>query len=253
MPNSPQTIAEVVAELTSIIQASIAAPSRIGYFAALYRRVTETVGARLESFDDPERMERFDVIFASRYLDALRSFEAGGPPTRSWQVAFEATSDRNAIILQHLILGMNAHINLDLGIAAARVAPGAELRGLKGDFLKINALLASLVPAVIEEVGAVSPLIGMISQVLGPTDDDQIANFSLDAARDWAWHVAETLAPLPPADQDRVIDLLDKTVAGFARHLRYPDPILAALYRVIRSQETDSIPEVIAVLATPTA
>ena len=253
MPTPPQTIPEVIADLTSIIDASIKAPSRLGYFAALYRRVTAAVEANLSSFDDPERMARFDVAFASRYLDALRTFQAGGRPTRSWQVAFDAASDSSAIILQHLILGMNAHINLDLGIAAARIAPGAQLPGLRGDFLKINALLAALVPAVVEELGTVSPLIGLISQVLGPTDDDRIANFSLSAARDWAWHVAETLAPLGPVAQAEVIALLDRTVAGFGRHLWHPDPVLAAVYQVIRSQETDSITEVIAVLAAPSA
>jgi hypothetical protein len=247
----PATLDQVISELTAIVASSIVASSRIGYFAALYRRVTQTVRDQLAHFDDPARMERFDVVFAGRYLDALRTFREGGRPSASWRVAFSAAAESSPIALQHLILGMNAHINLDLGIAAARIAPGAALPGLKADFLRINALLGSLVPQVIEQVGTISPLIGLVTQVLGPTEDDRIANFSLTAARDWAWHVAKTLAPLDPARQAPVIDLLDRTTAVLGRQLRHPDPVLAALYRVIRSRETDSVAEVIEVLAAP--
>jgi hypothetical protein len=44
---------------------------------------------------------------------------------------------------------MNAHINLDLGIAAAQVAPGPALPALHTDFLCINAILASVVATVV--------------------------------------------------------------------------------------------------------
>ena len=71
---------------------------------------------------------------------------------------------------------------------------------------------------------AVSPLIDLLARVLGPTDDDRIANFSLSAARDWAWHVAQVLAPLPRAAQDAEIALLDRLVEGFGRQLWHPDP-----------------------------
>ena len=47
------------------------------------------------------------------------------------------------------MIGMNAHINLDLGIAAATVAPTpAELEALHADFNRINDVLARLVRIV---------------------------------------------------------------------------------------------------------
>ena len=43
-------------------------------------------------------------------------------------------------MLQHLLIGMNAHISLDLGIAAARTAPGEALpvltQGIDQDFFE---------------------------------------------------------------------------------------------------------------------
>ena len=245
----PDPIAPVIDRLTAIIAAAEAQASRIGYFAGLYRRVTIAVRDQIDSFEDPARMQRFDVTFASRYLDALAAWQAGQPCSSCWQVAFTATQSAQPIILQHLLLGMNAHINLDLGVAAARTSPGDQLPALRGDFLRINALLGGLVNTVVAELSQVSPLIGLVARVIGHQSDDEIANFGLGAARDFAWHVAESLAPLPLALQAPKIAVLDKIVAGFGRHLARPDDLLAAAYRVIRSAETASVPDVIRVLA----
>ena len=68
-------------------------------------------------------MERLDAIFAARYLEAVQQLWSGSVPSRSWRVAFDAATQPGPIVLQHLLLGMNAHINLDLSIAAARTSP----------------------------------------------------------------------------------------------------------------------------------
>ncbi len=109
---------------------------RAGYFAAMYRKVTIAVKDAIVAgrFEDGDRIARLDRVFAERYLDAHAVAEAGGRPSASWQVAFDADDRWRPIIIQHLLVGMNAHINLDLGIAAATVAPGADLAGLKSDF-----------------------------------------------------------------------------------------------------------------------
>jgi hypothetical protein len=247
--NPGDPITPVIDRLTAIIAIAEAQASRIGYFAALYRRVTIAVRDQIESFDDPARLARLDVTFASRYLDALAAWQAAQPCSSCWRVAFSATQSAQPIILQHLLLGINAHINLDLGIACARTSPGDELPSLKDDFLRINGLLGGLVNDVVAELSQVSPLIGLVAQVLGDQGDDEIANFGLGAARDFAWHVAESLAPLPVELQAPKIAVLDKIVAAFGKHLARPDELLAAAYRVIRSAETSSVPKVIAVLA----
>ena len=73
------TIDEVIAALDAIIQRAWEEHSRIGYFAALYRRVTRAVsdGISQNQFSDGPLMERLDVVFASRYLDALAAYQAG--------------------------------------------------------------------------------------------------------------------------------------------------------------------------------
>ncbi len=135
-----QTIADVISALDTIVQQSYDNASRLGYFAALYRRVTCAVRDGLSSgrFSNGPLMEQLDVVFASRYLDALATFQAGKAATRSWMLAFRGCDDANLLILQQLLSGMNAHINLDLGIAAAQTCPGDQLPQLKPDFDEIN-------------------------------------------------------------------------------------------------------------------
>src|SRR5271166_5033263 len=162
-----QTIDEVVSALDTIVQQSYENASRLGYFAALYRRVTRAVryGITNGRFQNGPLMEKLDVAFASRYLDALATFQAGGTATRSWMLAFRGCDDDNHLILQQLLSGMNAHINLDLGIAAAQVSPGDQLPQLKPDFDEINALLAGQVGTVEAEIATVSPLIGDLEKI----------------------------------------------------------------------------------------
>ena len=94
----------------------------------------------------------------------------------------------------------------------------SQLPSLRGDFLRINALLGGLVNTVIGELAVVSPRLGLLAHLLGKRDDDAIANFSLDAARDFAWHVAEVLAPLPLDRQGAKIAPLDRLAAAFGRY-----------------------------------
>ena len=113
---SARTIDEVIEQLDHIIQRSRHNSSRIGFFAILYRQVTARVREGILSgrFQDGARMERLDVAFANRYLEALEQYRLGEQPSRCWLAAFQGASSWRLLVLQHLLLGMNAHINLDL-------------------------------------------------------------------------------------------------------------------------------------------
>ena len=122
---------------------------RNGFFAAMYGRVTAAVQARAAQgrFDDAQRMEVFVARFARRYTDAYWAHAGGRPTTQSWGVAFDAAAASEHLVLQHLALGMNAHINLDLGVVAVEAAPSVgSLDALRGDFMAINEVLADPAP-----------------------------------------------------------------------------------------------------------
>ena len=124
-PPPPQTIDEVLHELDQIIHTCRTTGSRFGFFATLYRNVTIKVkeGIAAGVFDDGPRMERFDVAFANRYLAALGRFRQNQSLSNCWRVAFETNGKYWPLIIQQLLVGTNAHINFDLGIAAAAIAP----------------------------------------------------------------------------------------------------------------------------------
>lgn len=244
------TIDEVVTRLDSIIDHARETKSRSGYFPALYRKVTIQVKQGIERglFDDGPRMERLDVLFASRYLDAYDAYHRGESTTRSWALAFATTREWWPIVLQHLLLGINAHINLDLGIAAVRTSPGDALPSLESDFNKINGILAALVDGVQDELSHVWPLLRFLDWVGGRTDE-QVVHFSLERAREAAWGVAQELAGLDAAAQETRIAAIDRRVETLGMLVRHPGPLLSATAKLIRLGELRSVRMIINILA----
>ncbi|MEK6406350.1 MAG: DUF5995 family protein [Acidobacteriota bacterium] len=255
-PGVPTTIDEVIQQLDDNIARSIQEQSRLGFFAALYRKVTVKVkeGIAEGRFDDGPRMERLDVTFASRYLAAMNQFRLGQRPSLCWLASFKAAAASRPIILQQLLLGMNAHINFDLGIAAAEVSPGDELPSLQHDFNEINAILAGLVGQVQSEIDEVSPWTRFLDHI-DPKADVAVVNFSMAKARACSWELATKLAPLSPNQWKLHLDLRDVEATALSELVRHPIGLLFKLgLLVIRSRESNDIARVIDVLnQTPTA
>lgn len=246
-----QNIDEVIARLTNIVDISRQDPSRLGYFAALYRKVTIGVrqGVLNGVFEDGARMERLDVNFANRYLETYELHRKGETPTASWQVSFEAAGHWRPLILQHLLLGINAHINLDLGIAAVETSPGDRLPPLKYDFDMINRLLADLVQPMQDKIGQMSPWIGFLERI-DPSADDAIINFSLDRARDSAWNFAVGLNSLGENVRIASIKQRDQEIAALGRLVYKPLGILLNLgLLAIRMRESNDVANVINTLS----
>lgn len=244
-----QTIDEVIRALDEIIEWAKKNKSRVGYFAALYRKVTAQVkkGIAENFFDDGPRMERLDVIFANRFLDAFAQYRAVKEPTLSWQLSFEVSNYRRPIVLQHLLIGMNAHIQLDLGIAAAEtIAPG-ELPALRGDFYKINNILASLINEVQLELSKVWPLLRLLDYAAGEADE-ALARFGMNVARGQAWKVAESLSALSLEKRAAKIRELDQAVVKMGRKIQNPGYLLRLVLLLVRLGEIRSIPRIIQVL-----
>ena len=239
-----------VAELDLVLADARLRQPRLGLFAAMYRQTTIAVGRGIDAgaFDDGERMGRFITHFAGRYLAAYHALQAGGEPTRSWKVAFAATQRTDTVILQHLILGINAHINLDLGIVAAQMAPGDTIAGLHADFNRINNVLGNLAPAVQDCIGRFSPLLHVLFRVGGKKDDEML-NFSFEVARDEAWSQAVTLAHLDPVVASTTIDSLDRKVSVLAKLVADPGGVMEHAVQVVAFTESDDVVAVVDALS----
>lgn len=258
MPGSPPqnlhatTIDEVIHSLDRILAWAKENRSRLGYFAALYRKVTIRVKQGIDNgeFDDNPRMERLDVIFANRYFDAFEHLVAQRQATACWSLAFDTAARWRPIVLQHFLLGMNAHIHLDLGIAANETVPPAELPGLKADFLKINAILASLVDDVQQKLTEVWPLLKLLDRIAGRLDE-ALANFGLLITRGRAWRVAESLAALPPEQREARIREVDAEITKIGDAILFQGYYVWLVLLLIRIMELRSVRRVIEILEAP--
>ncbi|NOQ76028.1 MAG: hypothetical protein GQ574_28740 [Crocinitomix sp.] len=238
------TIDDVIQQLDIIIASSEKTNNPLGYFAALYKKVTVKVkeGIADNYFEDGPRMEKLDVVFASRYLQAYFAFENNAAVTKSWEVAFDKSKKYWPILLQHLMIGINAHINLDLGIAAAEISKGKNLEDLKGDFDKINEVLSSLVADVEKDLSEIWPTLKKILKWTKSVDDFLI-DFSMQLARDGAWKFAQEVFHSPPELLAQLIAERDTKVANNGKIIFPRNVIVRLVLAIIRIGERGTVAE----------
>lgn len=235
-----QSISDVLIELDKIIHECKQLNSRIGYFASLYRRMTAAVleGVHRNHFDDATRMEKLDVIFAKRFTSAYYDYRQQKPVTKSWLYVFDKSND-HMMVLQRLLLGINTHINLDLGIAAAQSVEGYPIASLQSDFDKINDTISSLLAEVQTDLGEVCYPMRLMKRI-NMRNIDTVINFSVSLARKSAWIHAVALHDLRPSDKESYINKLDYSVLQLAKLIANPSWSTSLLIKSIQWWEEKS-------------
>jgi hypothetical protein len=239
------SIDDVVDALESIVAWSIRSSSRLGYFAALYKRVTIAVRTALRDgmFEDGPRLERLDVAFANRYFAAINGLlhpTSFGKPTHAWQVTFDTADDARPIIVQHMLAGVNAHIGLDLGVVAEEMSSGLSLLDVREDFDRINAVLASQATAIVEDINELSPVLADVFAVLGQNEINLI-NGAVKSLRDDAWRFALSLAASPEITDPIVISLRDLQIAQQGALVFQGGPFAPAVVSVAARESRDVV------------
>lgn len=242
---------DTLGELEDLVDRCAARGDRTGYFAAMYVAVTDTIRQRAADghFEDAPRMERFVTGFANRYLDAENAWRSGAPCSHSWVAAFRAAGRWRPIVLQHLLLGINAHINLDLGVTASTLAEEGSIDAVRADFDAVQDVLGELVDGCQAALGTVSPWLGLADRV-GGGGDETLIRFSLAAARRQAWSVAVRLSALPGAEREQAIAAVDATTVRIARVVEHPGVLASVLLLAVRVRERAKPREIMKLLAT---
>ena len=148
-------------------------------------------------FVDPEWTERWDVAFASLYLEALEAATNGGQPSRPWAIAFSAPAGMPA--LNHVLFGMNAHINFDLPQALLAVITDEEfddpavIARREADHRAIDRVLASRVTAEDDVLISVSGPGSVLNRLVRPLNHLGTQRF-LREAREKVWANAVVLS-----------------------------------------------------------
>lgn len=245
----PETIEEVLAELDTIIDTAVAENSHAAVFAYVYRRTTAAIQQNIQAgiFEDNAQMERFDVQFANYYIRAWHDYRAGKSVSTSWKLAFDSANDP-LIIAQHITLGMNAHINLDLGVTAATFMEEKELAQLKTDFMRVNTILFSLTNELQYKLGKVSKALFLIDWI-GRRNDERLINFGIAKARDFSWVTANRIWQSEADEKQGMIRATDRAVTLIGQQLKTPKGwLLRSILRIIRRFEEKNVATIIAAM-----
>lgn len=191
----PDSIDQVIQRMRAIDQ-QLDPRDGVACFNRMYLRVTELVGQNIVAgfFQDPQFLERMDVVFAGLYFKAVDAAAAGAKPPVPWKPLIDARNNRTVWPLQFALAGMNAHINHDLALAVnatcqeRRTTPTTA--PVHADYLRVNELLAK---AEAEVRADYEPQI----LKLAPADAERLmhvlSSFSIARARDASWATALTL------------------------------------------------------------
>jgi Family of unknown function (DUF5995) len=196
-PEEPQDTSRNIEDLIAHMQILLGPMESDGdprrCFLGTYLRTTRAVADELASgnFLDPAWVERWDVFFASLYLDALKTWNANGTPTEPWRVAFAA--DAALPVLRHVLLGINAHINYDLPLSLLGVIDDAEfadpnvMAKRNQDHTHIDAVLLGRVGAEDEAITAAHGGKNTYERLKAPLERRATGRFLREArAKVWA-------------------------------------------------------------------
>jgi hypothetical protein len=167
-------------------------------FSLAYLRTTEEFKRAVETpgfFEDFRYLNHEDAVFAELYFDARTDWDAGRKSAvpGAWALAFDA-ADRKAVSgMGNLLLGMNAHVQLDLPktlAAIGLVKPDGGSR--KADHDKVNVFLNRIAQPIITEIAQRFDPSVSYANLPGPFDEYTFFQL-LVAWRETAWRNAERL------------------------------------------------------------
>jgi hypothetical protein len=185
-------------------------------FLTCYLMMTSNMLTAIDQaeFIDPGWVNQLLHHFADYYFVALEAYEreaSTAPPV--WQLAHNTTRDPNALPIQNLLLGVNAHINYDLVLTLTDLLR-SEWGSLSdqsrtnryADHCRVNDVIARTIDAVQDQViEPAMPIADIFDKLLGPIDEIIISRL-ITHWRESVWrHVIGLLETCEIDEQARLI------------------------------------------------
>jgi hypothetical protein len=228
MPTAPfRTLDDVVDGLADLETRFRQVNDRRAVFLTLYGVVSAEIRARVArgEFADNEWVRRYAVSFADLYRVALERYDAGdlAAVPKAWRLTFDAARGGRGLVVQDMLLGVNAHVNADLPHALTTVSIGPDRAARYRDHSAVNAVLGAVTERATERLAALyAPGLPGLDEFGGPVDE-VISAFSLEVARESAWESAVALANASsPFEVGLVTRLISTRSAAVARLLLSP-------------------------------
>lgn len=234
------SLQEIIEGLGGIERALREQEDRRAVFATAYVNMTSEIASRIgeASFHDPDWVARYAVAFANLYRSALLSYEQGDfeATPKPWLASFEASKNRRALLIQDLLLGINAHINHDLALALNEVGIDPERDKRREDHTAVNDAIRKATDPVQEAVTSrYAPALRLLDRVFGRIDEE-LTSFSIDKARFTAWVSAVSLANAhDDAEREEVrasIEDRSNVMAKLILRPNIPGRVLNAIHRL---------------------
>lgn len=230
--------AEVIAYLAGLEARFRAAGDRRAVFVSAYLEISKGIAAALGIgfFKDDAWTERYMAAFSRLYKAALDAYDEGrrSDVPRAWRVAFDAARDGTSVVLQDLLMGVNAHVNHDLALALAEVGIGPDREVRHADHTAVNQVLKRTTDALQYRVGMLyAPILKAFVFAAGRFDE-AVATFSVDVAREAAWRKAVLLTDMGPMFVRTEIDLSSGVLA---RAILLPTAMNPSLRKALQSTE----------------
>ena len=237
-----RTLDDVVKGLGAREQQFRAAGDRRAIFLTLYGIVSSAIRAQVTAgaFADNDWVHRYAVAFANLYRQALDDDEAGrlDRVPKAWRLCFATARAGAGIVLQDMLLGINAHVNNDLPQALATVSIDPDREARYRDHSAVNAVLGAVTAQATTRLAALyAPGFTSLDECAGQLDE-LLSAFSLQVARESAWEAAVSLTNARSAfERALATSMISARAAVLAKLLLAPtlDPLAAAACRRIES------------------
>lgn len=204
------TVDEVVAQLQTLIAEFDAENSRLAIYPTVYLDVTRRLQKALADgvFEEPDWVEELDLLFASQYFRTIRAYRESrrGDLPLCWLTALDEITGETTLVVQDLVLSVNARLYHDLGIALWRAGlletdPERRTR----DFKRVHDVFkASIDPVQRILADKYSPLV-RLADVVGGSLDERAVDALYVRARDKAIENARALAAAGSIGERRAI------------------------------------------------
>jgi hypothetical protein len=214
-------------------------------YGIITRRVAESVeicdrtGGDGAFFLEPQWISRLAGRFCERYLETLAwSLGGGAQDAGAWDTTYGALHHAGTFPLQHVLLGLSAHINFDLAIGIYRTivehgrTDAATLRRYKHDHDAVNDLLRASIPEAFDHLISrhhceASALIFRRTYAFAEWATMHI--LSSWRARVWDDAMAMLAAPTPAA-RKRIVERMERISRRYARIIALPGALPLGLH-----------------------
>jgi hypothetical protein len=176
-------------------------------YQLMTRNMDQAIGHT--EFNDSVWVGRLLRHFADYYFNALETYEGrANPAPVAWQIAFDAAVQGELSVIQHLLLGVNAHINYDLIFATIDLLDSewaglsAEMRAQRrADFEMVNTIIQRTVDEVQDTIiERRDPRLDLLDRFMGPLDEWLISRL-IEHWRDEVWEQSVIYLNTPESDQ----------------------------------------------------